>query len=75
MGMQEIELLVEEVAEFGPDLIICDYEPIMANIAKAMDIRLWYCSPIHMLDGIDWKYGQLKYAGLLENTRKNLTRM
>jgi len=75
MGMREIEQLAEEVAEFGPDLIICDSEPILANIAKAMDIKLWYCSPVHMLDGISWGYGQLKYTGALENTRKNLTRL
>lgn len=75
VGMKEIELLVEEIADFSPDLIICDYEPILATIATAMGIELWYCSPVHLLDGIKWKYGQLKYNGLLENTRKNLSRL
>lgn len=75
VGMNEIEILVEEVSEFNPDLIICDYEPIMSNVASAIGAKLWYCSPVHMLDGIDWGYGKLKYRGLLENTRKALPRL
>lgn len=75
MGFEEIGLLIDDVTEFKPDLIICDYEPILANIAKSLNIKLWYCSPVHLLDGIIWQDGQMKHTGLLEVCRKNLPKL
>lgn len=69
------EVLISEIDAFEPDLIISDGEPFVAHIAKAMNIKLYYCSPLHMLDGIQWEKSQLKYVSLLENTRKMLSKM
>lgn len=46
--------LLNDVAEFNPDLIICDNEHIFALIAKDMGVPLWYCSPMLLSEGIVW---------------------
>jgi hypothetical protein len=74
-GLEEITKLMEEIYAYGPDLIICDGEPIIANIAQSFNIKLWYCSPLHLLDGVQWDYGQLRYFSLLDKTRKALSRL
>jgi len=75
IGLEEAASLMEDICDYDPDLIICDGEPIVANIAKSLDIKLWYCSPLHMLDGIQWERGQLRYFSLLDKTRKALSRL
>lgn len=75
VNMENATVFLSEVVEFEPDLIISDGEPISAHIAKALGVRLWYCSPLHLLDGIDWEKGQLRYLSLLENTRKMLSKL
>ncbi|HVI41038.1 MAG TPA: hypothetical protein VM577_10280 [Anaerovoracaceae bacterium] len=75
INLKEAEILIQEIDEFGPDLIISDGEPIVAHIAQALNIRLWYCSPLHLLDGIDWQRGDLRYLSLLENTKKFLSKL
>jgi len=74
-GIREVESWVRDIDEFGPELVISDMEPVSAHISKALGIRLWYCSPIHLLDGIEWERGQRRYRSLLENMRKYLERM
>lgn len=49
-----ISKLLNDVAEFNPNLIICDNEHILANIANEMNIPLWYCSPMLLSEGVDW---------------------
>lgn len=75
MGFDQAVQLIQDINDFQPDLIICDYEPIMANIAKTLGVKLWYCSPVHLLDGIKWGQGQIRYSGLLDNTRKTLSKL
>jgi hypothetical protein len=75
VGIDEVETLIREIDDFEPDLVICDFEPIVANIAKSMGLRLWYCSPIHLLDGVEWEPGQLRYASLLAKTRQTLLKL
>jgi hypothetical protein len=75
IGLTQAVTLMEEIYAYEPDLIICDGEPIVANIAKTLNIKLWYCSPLHLLDGIRWERGQLRYFSLLDKTRKALTRL
>ncbi|MDP2696408.1 MAG: hypothetical protein Q8O87_04160 [bacterium] len=67
--------LKEEIKKYDPDLIICDGEPIVSNLAKSLGKRLWYCSPLHLLDGIEWESGSLRYFSLLDGTRKMLYRL
>ena len=75
VGISEVELLINEIEEFNPDLIISDGEPITAHIAKSLNIRLWYCSPLHLLDGIIWEHGQMRYSFSLGKTKKVLSRL
>lgn len=65
-----IKILLQEIKEFQPDLIISDAEPIIANIAKTLNVQLWYCSSLHLFDGIEWGRGQLNgYSYQLEELR------
>jgi len=66
---------LKEVDSFSPDLIISDGEPISAHIAKSLKIKLWYCSPIHLLDGVQWESGQLRYKSLLDRMRGFLSKL
>lgn len=75
INIENATVLLSEAIEFEPDLIISDGEPISAHIAKTLGVELWYCSAVHMLDGIDWGHAQLRYLSLLENTRKALSTM
>jgi hypothetical protein len=74
ININNATIFLSEVVDFEPDLIISDGEPISAHIAKTLGVRLWYCSAVHLLDGIDWESGQLRYLSLLENTRKLLSK-
>jgi hypothetical protein len=49
-----ITQILNDVAEFNPDLIICDNEHIFSLIAKDMDVPLWYCSPMLLDEGVVW---------------------
>lgn len=75
VNKENLNIFLSEVDVFDPDIIISDGESLSAHIAKALGIRLWYCSPLHMIDGIDWDKGQLRYQSLLENTRKFLYKL
>ena len=75
MGYDQAVQLIRDIDAYSPDLVICDYEPIVANIANVLGLELWYCSPVHLLDGLVWKNGQLRYTGLLEVVRKNLSKL
>jgi len=66
---------MEEISAFEPDLVICDFEPIVSNIASSLGLKLWYCSPVHLYDGIKWQYGQLRYNGILAKTKQTLLRL
>lgn len=72
INLSPTEILFQEVDDFGPDLIISDGEPVLAHIAQSLSIKLWYCSPLHLLDGILWNRGDLKYLSLLDATKKFL---
>lgn len=49
-----IENILKDVIEFGPDLIISDNEHIFGYIANEIEVPLWYCSPLNLIDGIDF---------------------
>lgn len=69
------ELLIEEISEYQPDLIICDGEPIISHIAQTLGVSLWYVSPLHVLQGVEWSFNTCHYTALLETTRKMLKRL
>jgi hypothetical protein len=66
------EILVRDVDEYDPDLVICDGEAVLAHLAHSLQKPLWYCSPLHLLDGVVWDRGQLRYQARLETCRKFL---
>lgn len=72
VSIKQTEILLRELDDFGPDLIISNGEPVSAHLAKALAVKLWYCSPLHLLDGIEWERGDLRYLSLLANTKKFL---
>jgi hypothetical protein len=50
-----IENIIKDVIEFNPDLIISDNEYLFGRIANEINIPLWYCSPLNLIDGIEFK--------------------
>jgi uncharacterized protein (TIGR00661 family) len=74
INIENASVFLSEAVEFEPDLVISDGEPIAAHVAKSVGAELWYVSALHLLDGIDWSKGQLRYLSRLEKTRKALSR-
>jgi len=75
VNVYSVNTLLRDVEIFSPDLIISDGEPISAHIAKSLKIKLWYCSPIHLLDGVQWEAGQLRYTSLLNRMRGFISKL
>ena len=50
-NLNHINSLVKDVIDFNPDLIITDCEHILSFIARKLNIKLWYCSSLHLIDG------------------------
>jgi len=50
-----VELLLNDVFKFKPNLIISDSEHILVYIAKRLEIPVWYCSPLNLIEAINWK--------------------
>lgn len=55
VDVRKTEILLNEIDKFNPDLIICDFENILSHISITLNIPLWYCSPLHLMDGVEWK--------------------
>jgi hypothetical protein len=72
VNIKNVTIFLDEVERFEPDLFIIDGEPIAANIAAKLKVPAWYCSPLHLLDGIEWEKGQLKYLSKLKQLRQQL---
>jgi len=49
------DTILTEVGDWHPDLIISDAEPIVAHIAQSLDVDLWYCSSLLLLDAVSWE--------------------
>ena len=54
------DLIINDLLEWGPHLVISDCEMFSAMVAKAMDIPLWYCSPMLQLNGIEHEHNEIK---------------
>ena len=54
------ELIITDISDWNPDLIISDCEIISAKLAKLLEIPLWYCSPILQFVGWDHDRGEGK---------------
>jgi len=72
INFELLKFFQNDIEQFEPDLIISDAEVVSALLARKLKIKLWYCSPLHLLDGIEWKKFDLKYTDTLYKTRKFL---
>jgi len=75
LNLKNAEIFVKEIGEFDPDLIISDFEPISAYIAKLYNKQLWYCSSLHLLDGIKWKHDTFDYLFKITYARIDVKRL
>lgn len=64
--------MLAELTEWDPQLVISDAEPVTAHIANAFCTQLWACSPLHLLDGIDWDLGHLNRCAVIKRARRLL---
>ena len=44
---------VQDLLDFGPDLVICDDDLYTAHFANSFNIPLWYCSPLLLVRGME----------------------
>jgi len=72
VNLNRFEEMLAELTEWDPQLVISDAEPVTAHIAKAFCAQLWLCSPLHLLDGIDWEFGHLNRSAVIKKTRRQL---
>lgn len=61
-NQKSIENIFKDVIEYSPDLIISDNEYIFGFISNEINIPLWYCSPLNLIDGIVWDFERLIYS-------------
>lgn len=47
------DMIINDLLEWGPELVISDCEPFTAAISKILEIPLWYCSPMLQITGIE----------------------
>jgi hypothetical protein len=68
-NIPKYERLIDDIAIWNPDLIISDAEEISAKISKILNIPLWYCSPLHLEDGLEWAKGSKIISDILIQDR------
>lgn len=47
------DLIIEDLLDWGPELVISDCEFFTAALAKTLDVELWYCSALLQMIGIE----------------------
>lgn len=57
LDLNNLQIFLDDIVKFSPDLIISDYEFCAELISEVLDIALISCSPMHMIDGINYKFG------------------
>lgn len=65
--------LEQDIKRYYPDLVLIDGEPIVAHIAYKLDIPIVYCSPLHLLDGLEWVKRDRGYYATVEKLRFRLS--
>lgn len=75
LNVDNLKVLLKEVEDFEPDLVISDCDLITANVAKSLDVKLWYCSPVHLLNGMVWEKDQLRYKTSMIMARKTINKL
>lgn len=70
-----LDRLRDDIEFYDPDCVVIDGEPIVARIADQLSLPILYCSPLHALDGLCWKRGQLSYYRIIDPLRKTLVQL
>src|SRR5690606_6636014 len=68
------DMVVTELLEWGPGLVISDCEFFTAMIAKVLEVPLWYCSPMLQLVGLERERKEI-YAKAFERFRVYFDRL
>lgn len=66
------DMIIDDLLEWGPELVISDCEFFTAMIAKVLEIPLWYCSPMLQIIGIDHQYKTLSIDTTIKSYLKML---
>lgn len=53
------DMIVTDLLEWGPELVISDCEFFTAMVAKVLEVTLWYCSPMLQITGIEHERKEL----------------
>jgi hypothetical protein len=72
VNLDRFSEMLAELTEWDPQLVISDAEPITAHVANAFCAELWTCSPLHMLDGVEWEMGHLNRSAVIDKARRQL---
>lgn len=72
---KNLHLLQQDIEKYYPDLVIVDAEPIVARLASQMDLPIIYCSPLHILDGLNWSKNSRNYSAVLTHIRQKLIKL
>jgi hypothetical protein len=62
------DMIVNDLLEWSPDLIISDCEFFTAMLAKVLEVPLWYCSPMLQMIGIEHDRKELN-TKILDTTK------
>ncbi len=72
---KNFHLLQQDIEKYYPDLVIIDAEPIVATIASQIDLPIIYCSPLHLLDGLNWSKNSRNYSAVFTQIRQRLIKL
>lgn len=53
------DMIITDLLEWGPELVISDCEFFTAMVAKVLEVTLWYCSPMLQITGIEHERKEL----------------
>lgn len=65
VNLKNTEVFIKEAKDFCPDLVISDGDSVSSFVARTIGAKLWHCSPVNALMGIDWDYNVLKYKSFM----------
>jgi hypothetical protein len=72
---KNLYLLQKDIEKYYPDLVIVDAEPIVATLASQIDLPIIYCSPLHLLDGLNWSRNSRNYSAIFTKIRQKLMKL
>jgi hypothetical protein len=72
---KNLYLLRQDIEKYYPDLVIVDAEPIVAMLASQIDLPIIYCSPLHLLDGLNWSKNSRNYSAVFTKIRQKLMKL